>query len=1148
MNVPKASVLTRTPCPTAGSCFRGLAALALLAVVTVPAAATDVPFSPWNGVKLAQAGIELGQRGMDCDQRFEDLAQRIKKLAQDGNWAEALSLNDVLVESTRGNALCEQTFQFVGLMNRASFYEKASELIRKYIAAKDYTEALLLLEPLARSFRVQYGETSRAYSNVTKDLEAVRELHKREFANLYTQTASLMRVGRHADALPLAEQIARVGRAFEKTSPDRYGDALTLLAEALQNLGRYTEAVPPFKRAVELIESAFGPDTSLIANRRERLGRIYDAIGYFNEAEEQYKLAFSIRERVARELQSPAVEEFLAGSLHTLGKFYLGQGRFSEAEPLLKRAVEVARSAVERSDKSFPELDAIVKDLGAVNTIKINLADALNNHGLVLTALRHYEEAEAAYRQAYTIEREVRGENNIELAIILNNLALLYNAQSLYEKADAEIARAAELALKLFGDQHPALAPFLHTRAMFAVRSRDLKAGEAMLRGALILRERSLRPDAAELALSHSSLAWALFDQQNWAEAYQHFDQATAILTQRALREARAPHASAENNTQANIGQAGSAFVGQLAAAYELALQQPERQDELLAAGLRIAQWARNAPAGVAVIRMAARFGLGDPKLTKLVRERQDLVARWRVLDQGVTAASAMPDRAKAADLFADLASVNGSLREIDRQLESGFGKFTMLANPEPVSPEDVRRDLRESEALITFFDLPDLPSIKGGTIVWIITKNERPRWYRVPLATAALAEAVLGLRCGVDATAWRSTRDDPTRPLRCAGQLGSDAAPGWDANGELTKLPRFDVMRAYQLYKALFSPVEALIKDKELLIVPAGPLTALPLQVLITEPPTPGELDYAKQSWLGTRNVTTILPSVMSLHALRESAKPSHATKAFVGFGNPLLTGEDGTDRRAWAIRDCSNTFPDGIRVSEAPSLRTSSGSAGTTTVIDQIRRQSALPETRDELCAAARAANADAEFVNLGERATEARVKELSSDGTLADFRIAHFATHGLVADETQRLNAMSSEPALILTPPDRASELDDGLLTASEIALLRLDAEWVILSACNTAAGDSKGAEALSGLARAFLYAGARTLLVSHWVVNSSATVTLITTAASAARDPSTGKAGALRQAIRQFLQQRSGNAAHPALWGPFVVVGQGWATSN
>ena len=78
---------------------------------------------------------------------------------------------------------------------------------------------------------------------------------------------------------------------------------------------------------------------------------------------------------------------------------------------------------------------------------------------------------------------------------------------------------------------------------------------------------------------------------------------------------------------------------------------------------------------------------------------------------------------------------------------------------------------------------------------------------------------------------------------------------------------------------------------------------------------------------------------------------------------------------------------------------------------------------------------------------------------------------------------------EPALVLTIPKEATPLDDGLLTANEIAQLKLNADWVVLSACNTAAGDKPGAEALSGLARTFFYAGTRALLVSHWAVETA-----------------------------------------------------------
>src|SRR5262249_30067084 len=109
------------------------------------------------------------------------------------------------------------------------------------------------------------------------------------------------------------------------------------------------------------------------------------------------------------------------------------------------------------------------------------------------------------------------------------------------------------------------------------------------------------------------------------------------------------------------------------------------------------------------------------------------------------------------------------------------------------------------------------------------------------------------------------------------------------------------------------------------------------------------------------------------------------------------------------------------------------------------------------------------------------------------LERYQIVHFATHGLLASETKEATGSLAEPALVLTPPSTATESDDGLLTASEIARLKLNADWVVLSACNTAGGGSTASgEALSGLARAFFYAGARALLVSDWAVDSDAAV--------------------------------------------------------
>ena len=171
-----------------------------------------------------------------------------------------------------------------------------------------------------------------------------------------------------------------------------------------------------------------------------------------------------------------------------------------------------------------------------------------------------------------------------------------------------------------------------------------------------------------------------------------------------------------------------------------------------------------------------------------------------------------------------------------------------------------------------------------------------------------------------------------------------------------------------------------------------------------------------------------------------------------------------------------------------------------------------------------------------------TETRLKKLPLDR----YRIVHFATHGLLAGETAIIDKAGAEPALVLIPPAHVSADDDGLLTASEITTLKLNADWVVLSACNTAgAAGTSSAEALSGLARAFFYAGARALLVSHWEVYSEAAVKLTTRAfAEIAADPNVSRAEAMRRSMAAMIGS-GGWDAHPAYWAPFIVVGEGAA---
>jgi CHAT domain-containing protein len=352
------------------------------------------------------------------------------------------------------------------------------------------------------------------------------------------------------------------------------------------------------------------------------------------------------------------------------------------------------------------------------------------------------------------------------------------------------------------------------------------------------------------------------------------------------------------------------------------------------------------------------------------------------------------------------------------------------------------------------------------------------------------------------------------------------------------------------------------MIRGKHLLIVPSGPLTSLPFNVLVTEPPAiaiPKKLaDYRTVAWLGARAPITVLPSVASLKGLRQFARASRARRPYLGVGNPLLDGpQDDPQWGAFYARQAQSARakqcakqPSSQQIAATRGAR-GAGSFGSLfrgahADIETLRRLPPLAETADELCEVGRRLGVPPSEILLGARATETKLKELSENGALADYAIVHFATHGARAGQVQG----SAEPGLVLTPPApgtsgaTALERDDGFLTASEITALKLDADWVILSACNTAGGSGETGETLSGMARGFFYAGARALLVSHWEVGSDAAVKLTTRAfAELKANPKIGRAEALRRSMQELIKNGSLAEAHPAQWAPFVVVGEG-----
>ena len=1003
----------------------------------------------------------------------------------------------------------------VGELLQAGRHNEAVEVGQRYVAAAsarygeqhvEYARALWLLGHAYEGLR-HYTEAEQLYARTVAILERTRgPSHPDVGATLNSLAGLYGNQGRFDEARALYERCIAIGeKAFGAQHPN-VAAALNNLGGLYQAQGRYSEAEVYYKRALAIAEKSLGRENLDLATGYINLGILYRRQGRDAEAEALYRRVLEIREK-----KLGARHPDVATILNSLALLYASELRFAEAEPLYKRALAI-REEVQGPD--HPQVGTV-----------------LNNLGELYREQGRFAEAEPLYKRSIAIHEKTVGRDDSNIASTLNNLALLYRNQHRYADAEPLYKRALAINEKVLGANHPSLSTDLGNLAgVYAVQDRFTEA-EPLYKRALALREQAQGEDHASVGLILASLAVLYAEHGDIAQALAYQRRATAVRVK--LGDAVVGQ---EDSSKRQVLQGSNYFRFHVLLAHRAVGD----AKALLSESFNVAQWALQSEASDAVVQMSVRFAAGKGGLAEAVREQQDLLAQRRSAETRLLAAIGRADAPTADIARKSISGLAARLAALEQRLTKDFPEYILLATPKPLDLDEVRATLNSDEALIAFLDVRYTGKLPEEEYVWVVTKTDA-RWQKLDPTPTQIAMDVAALRCGLDQAAWEGEGKS-----RCADLLQTNYRAADAANGK--PLP-FDLARAHGLYLGLFGQIESLIKDKRLLVVTSGPLTALPFQVLVTAKPEEAiPLDgrgYASAAWLAKRHAVTVLPSVASLAGLRKFAKASKATQPFIGFGNPLLSGPDGNDRSAWARQNCGTSGAPlriasrGIRAGMPRFFR--NGLAN----VDVVRAQYPLPETADELCAVAKSMGASQDAVYLGQKASETTIKAVSANGTLAAARVVHFATHGLLAGETAMLAASKAEPALLWTPPARATEEDDGLLTASEISQLKLDADWVVLSACNTAgaASDRPDAESLSGLARAFFYAGARALLVSHWAVNSDATVELISKAFDEInRDPKIGRAEALRRSMLALIQTGNNNA-HPTNWSPFVVVGEG-----
>jgi CHAT domain-containing protein len=334
--------------------------------------------------------------------------------------------------------------------------------------------------------------------------------------------------------------------------------------------------------------------------------------------------------------------------------------------------------------------------------------------------------------------------------------------------------------------------------------------------------------------------------------------------------------------------------------------------------------------------------------------------------------------------------------------------------------------------------------------------------------------------------------------------------------------------------------------------VVAHDALGALPLAVLPSAPAALGSETepmfsrYRSAPWLARSHAITVLPSVSSLVAQRALPAGDPTRRAFAGFADPWFSEAQASEAVAEAQQTTAALTSRGLLATRGLPVTLRSLPQMAAFDSAELEKLPRLPDTREEVRSIALAMNADlTRDLFTGKDANEGQIKTMELSG----YKVLAFATHGLVPGD---LNGLT-QPALALSAPDVAGVDGDGLLTMGEILGLKLDADWVVLSACNTAAAEGAGAEAISGLGRAFFYAGARALLVSNWPVETTSARLLTTDIfRRQVEDSNLTRAQALRGAMLGLMDgpgYMDGDGrtvfsyAHPIFWAPFTLVGDG-----
>ncbi|MEA5544236.1 tetratricopeptide repeat protein, partial [Limnoraphis robusta CCNP1324] len=1031
-------------------------------------------------------------------------------------------------------------------------YTEAEPLYRRSLAilekalGTEHPDVANSLNNLANLYESQgrFNEAEPLYQRSLAILEKVLGTEHPDVATSLNSLASLYRSqGRYDEAEPLLQRSLAIYEKVLGTEHPSVARSLNNLASLYHLQGRYSQAEPLYKRSLAIYEKALSTEHPSVANSLNNLASLYFSQGRYDEAEPLLQRSLAIREKVLGQ-EHPAV----ALSLNNLAELYRSQGRYSQAEPLLQRSLAIWEKALgsEHPDvaRSLNNLALLYKDQGRYNQAEPlyqrslaiwekalgkehpDVANSLNNLAELYRSQGHYTEAEPLYQRSLAIREKALGTEHPDVATSLNNLALLYYDQGHYTEAEPLYQRSLAIREKVLGENHPDVATSLNNLALLYKDQGRYNQAEPLYQRSLAILEKVLSTEHPSVAINLNNLASLYNSQGDTTQAINFLSRGLEVQEQNLnVLLATGSERQKQDSMKTVLG---STY-------YAVYLHIKDAPNNLEASRLALTTILRRK--GRILDVMTNDLQLLRENITPENQQLLDELATVRT--QLATLIYNKPENIPDEQYRQQVANLREKSEQLEAELSRRSEEFRTIS--EPVTIETVQQLIPEDAALVEFvlyqpFDAKATPGNRQGKphyAAYILKSSGEPQW-------VDLGEA---------------------EPIHEAYFKRG----GFGQNLVLKASPPFMKKSARSLDELLMQSIRQKLGDvNHIIISPDAELNRIPFAALVDENNrylietykitylTTGrdlirlQLEYShKQPPVIVANPDYDKPGEPTTVAVSKNSESPPAPKpptlgALKDGGN---SGDLEISPQTWGDRGgLSQTWGDRGGLSQVWGARGAKVEMSF----------GALPGTAEE--AKVIAPLLSDVLLLTQSQATENAVKQLDAP------KIIHIATHGFflpnlprvepdnsfgfISENTQQNTPIQENPlirsglALAGFNP-RESGLDDGVLTALEVANLKLrGTKLVVLSACETGLGSIENGEGVYGLRRAFTLAGAESQLMSLWKVNDDGTKELMIKYYQRLLQ-NEGRSDALRQVQLEMLN--SSQYQHPYYWAAFIPVG-------